>query len=261
MQIEFLDSDAEVTPLHRGLGDLISAIGSPTFEGSMLDFAAQEIDCTHLTAFARCLQRPPRILMAIDSGDAHVARRIAAKYIREYWEFDPANKVAGREPRVGSGATIRVRYEDIENASYRRDCYNFVRLVDRFSIVKSLGNDLVRLNFYRDSTRGRFTDTELKPLSKLAGMLVQIVLKHDQLRPSVSDDDRRDIYFSRLNSFSPSLSAREAQVCVEIVLGRSSEAIAAKMGLSINTILTHRKHAYAKLRISSQNELSRIVLH
>src|SRR5882757_8976574 len=77
LQIEFLDSDAGMAPLHRGLGDLIGAIGSPTFEGSMLDFAAQEIHCTHLTAFARCLQRPPRILMAIDRRDAHVARRIA----------------------------------------------------------------------------------------------------------------------------------------------------------------------------------------
>jgi DNA-binding CsgD family transcriptional regulator len=50
-------------------------------------------------------------------------------------------------------------------------------------------------------------------------------------------------------------------VCAEIVRGLSSGAIASSLGLSINTILTHRRRAYAKLRISSQNELSHILLH
>jgi DNA-binding CsgD family transcriptional regulator len=259
LDIEFLDSEAALSPLDQRLGDLIGAIGSPTFEGTMLDFATQEMNCSHLTAFASCDRRPPRVLMAIDRGK-NLARRTATKYIRDYWEFDPANKILQDEPRFGSGATIRLRYEEIENTSYRRDCYRLVHLVDRFSIVKAQGNDLVRLNFYRDNTRGRFSDDELKPLSRLANLLFQIVVKHDQLRPSLSEEDRYELYFSRLSAFSHYLSFREIQVCVEIVMGRSSEAIAAKLGLSINTILTHRKRAYSKLSISSQNELSRIVL-
>jgi DNA-binding CsgD family transcriptional regulator len=258
LEIAYLSDADDAPPLHDGLADLIGAIAFPTFEHSMLEYATRKLCCTHLTAFAWREDTKPRVLMAVDRGRAHVARRIAAKYIRDYWELDPANRALGSKPRLRGGATMRIQYEEIENPAYRRDCYSLLRLVDRYSIVKKLGKDLIRLNFYRNNSRGRFADAELKALTAVAGTLIQIVLKHDALRPAMSDEDRLEVYLNRLNSLS--LSVREAQVCAEIVLGRSSEAIATTMGLSINTILTHRKHAYSKLGISSQSELSRIVL-
>jgi DNA-binding CsgD family transcriptional regulator len=75
---------------------------------------------------------------------------------------------------------------------------------------------------------------------------VGVVLKHDEFRPSVSDGEPADVYRSRLRSFIPHLSEREIEICSEIVLGRTPEAIASKLGVSINTVLTHRKRAYAK---------------
>jgi DNA-binding CsgD family transcriptional regulator len=260
LDVEFLKSESSVATLDHRVNDLVGAIGSPTFESSMLEFAAKEVRCSHMTAFARYQHRPPRVILAIDRDKAHVARRIAAKYLKDYWELDPANRAIRIEPRLAGGATVRLRCEEIENNAYRRDCYGSVRLVDRFSIIKSQSKDVVRLNFYRDNTRGRFSDGELIHLSKLASLLVQIVMKHDQFRPYLSDEDRYGLYCRRLSAFAPSLSLREIEVCAEIVLGRNSEGIAAKMGLSINTILSHRKHAYSKLSISSQNELSRLVL-
>lgn len=56
------------------------------------------------------------------------------------------------------------------------------------------------------------------------------------------------------------LSAREVEVCTLIMLGHSSESISLKLDLSLNTIFTYRKRAYAKLNINSQNELFRICL-
>ena len=260
LEVTFLEPDRSAALQHGALATLIEAIGSATFEQAILAFAARASDCTHFTAFARCRARPPRILVAIDQRQASIARRIGEKYLRDYWDLDPANRLAAAEPRVGRGAIIRIRNEEIENPAYRRDCYNSLRIVDRFSILQSVGSELVRLNFYRDAARGRFSDAEIKPLADLAGVLAQLVLKHDQLRPGTTDEERCEIYFARLSGASFGLSGREAQVCAEIVLGRSSEAIAIKLGLSINTILTHRKNAYAKLGISSQNELSRLVL-
>jgi DNA-binding CsgD family transcriptional regulator len=40
----------------------------------------------------------------------------------------------------------------------------------------------------------------------------------------------------------------------------SSEGIGLDMGISINTVRTYRKRAYARLGICSQNELMRLVL-
>lgn len=51
------------------------------------------------------------------------------------------------------------------------------------------------------------------------------------------------------------VSPREAEVCAHIALGYSIHAISLTLGISENTAATHRKRAYSKLGISSQNEL------
>jgi DNA-binding CsgD family transcriptional regulator len=54
---------------------------------------------------------------------------------------------------------------------------------------------------------------------------------------------------------APDLPQREVQVCAGIALGLNSEAIGQTLGIGINTVLTYRKRAYARLQISSHNEL------
>jgi DNA-binding CsgD family transcriptional regulator len=51
------------------------------------------------------------------------------------------------------------------------------------------------------------------------------------------------------------LSNRETAVCAHIIAGHSTESIALNLGVSPHSIATYRQRAYAKLNISSQNEL------
>jgi len=51
------------------------------------------------------------------------------------------------------------------------------------------------------------------------------------------------------------LTQREADVCAAIALGYTTVGIGLNLGISVNTVATHRKRAYAKLGISCQNEL------
>ena len=67
-------------------------------------------------------------------------------------------------------------------------------------------------------------------------------------------------YLDRLRYLCPSMPRRQLEVCALIVRGYFSQAIALKLGISLNTVLTFRRRAYARLRISSQNELTRLVL-
>lgn len=73
-------------------------------------------------------------------------------------------------------------------------------------------------------------------------------------------EDRHRQYCGRLALLAPQLTEREIQVHAGIVCGLSSNAIAASLGLSVNTVLTHRRRAYAKLGVSSLNELSHMLL-
>jgi DNA-binding CsgD family transcriptional regulator len=59
-----------------------------------------------------------------------------------------------------------------------------------------------------------------------------------------------------LGAFGSSvLTRREQQVIELVLLGNSTRLVADKLGISAETVKLHRKHAYAKLDISSQAEL------
>jgi DNA-binding CsgD family transcriptional regulator len=56
------------------------------------------------------------------------------------------------------------------------------------------------------------------------------------------------------------LSDREREVTQLILRGHSSQSICFNLGISLGTVKTHRKNAYAKLNISSQSELLSLFL-
>jgi DNA-binding CsgD family transcriptional regulator len=56
------------------------------------------------------------------------------------------------------------------------------------------------------------------------------------------------------------LTGRERQVCLEIVTGASTERVARRLGIGVNSVLTYRKRIYAKLGISSLAQLLLAVL-
>jgi DNA-binding CsgD family transcriptional regulator len=56
------------------------------------------------------------------------------------------------------------------------------------------------------------------------------------------------------------LSEREREVAQMILRGHSSESIGFNLGISLGTVKTHRRNAYAKLEISSQSELLSLFL-
>ena len=51
------------------------------------------------------------------------------------------------------------------------------------------------------------------------------------------------------------LTERETQVINLVLHGHSTKTVAEKLSISMETVKLHRKHAYAKLEVSSQAEL------
>jgi DNA-binding NarL/FixJ family response regulator len=58
----------------------------------------------------------------------------------------------------------------------------------------------------------------------------------------------------------PALTPRERRVLQRIAEGRSNKDIASELDLSVNTVLTHRRHLMRKLDIHNQAELVRYAL-
>jgi LuxR family transcriptional regulator, activator of tox operons len=264
MELQFLGPETGIDLVAREMGTVISTIGTPHFEQSLLSMACNVTRCSHVTAFACStasgISRVPRVMVAVDGGSTTVAHRLAATYIQHYWDLDPANTLPKEALRTGQRAMVRLRSHEITDSNYRRDCYRSVDLIDRVSLIKVLGNEVMRINFYRNASVGRFSGTELDLISALADLSMVAIEKHEALTAVSLQTDPYDRYCTRLALRAPHLSSRERQVCAQIVAGRRSAAIAHQLGLSINTVLSHRRRAYAKLNISSQNELCHMLL-
>ena len=55
--------------------------------------------------------------------------------------------------------------------------------------------------------------------------------------------------------FGKRITPRETQVVAQVLEGHSSDSIAKNLGISVGTVRIHRRNIYAKLQISSQQEL------
>ncbi len=112
----------------------------------------------------------------------------------------------------------------------------------------------------------RFDSADVSIVESYAPLIMSALRQHLTLAPAketvatpgtMSSKRRQDLLAQirsdllRLCSISP----REAEVCAHIAIGYNINAISMLLGISQNTASTHRKRAYAKLGISSQNEL------
>jgi DNA-binding CsgD family transcriptional regulator len=261
MEIQVLESARRTAnPIRSHIGELIATVGTPRFEPSFFRTAQEATDCEHLTAFACSDRSAARLLFAINRGSRPVAESIAQKYLAHYWKHDPANQICDRNASSNYEIAVRVLSRDIDHDGYRHDCYSSVDLVDRFSIIRHTKNETIRLNLYRSARRGRFAASDLAPVLECADVILALLAKHDAQRPPMEQGNAADDLAQRLCRSFPQLARRERDVCVGIMRGMSSEAIALVLGISVNTVLTYRKRAYARLGISSHNELMRLVL-
>ena len=158
----------------------------------------------------------------------------------------------GKGP-CGGTVVVRSGPGDIRCTAYRKECYGDVGLIERVSAISSCGGETVRIMIYRSRRDGRFDDGAISSLARNAGLLSALLLRHERgaARTEAAPPLRRG---------ERPMPKRESQVCEAIVRGMTSEAIGLELGISLNTVLSYRKRAYARLGISSQNELLKLLL-
>ena len=246
-------------PWRANVSRLIDAVATPKFESELFSISRAAINCEHLTAFAVGEDRLPRVLLAANAGNKNVARPLADKYLAAYWDLDPISRT--QEPREGARVALRILPEiDIADGSYRHDCYTNLRIADRFTILQRHGADVYRLSFYSGAGFGRFAECDISQMANSGDLLMSLLIKNDASNAVKSEAWTPQALMNRLKMVAPGIPAREAEVCTSIMLGMTSEAIGLKLGISVNTVLTYRKRAYGRLRISCQNELMRLIL-
>jgi DNA-binding CsgD family transcriptional regulator len=244
-----------------GLAGLIDDLGKSRFPAMLFRATSDWTKASHLTAFALERGRGPRVIFAENTGTTPIAREVADQYCRDYWRHDLAERVMSETNRAEGGGSwiLHTRASEIAHSDYRRYCYTAVCLDHRVSLIETRGNRTLRINLYR--TRGdAFTDVDIQHIADQAGLLMALTRRHADYGV-INRQNSLGYYRDRLTGVAPMLTQRETEVCAAIILGLTSEGIALELGVGLNTVLTYKKRAYARLGISSQNELMRLVLN
>lgn len=239
--------------------DLIDSIGTQEFAPRLFKAAYEMTRTQHLSAFSFRPRSSPQVLIAENVGGRAVSGVMARRYAEGYWRHDPANKVAFPQgDRRSACWVVRTQASEISHMEYRSDCYTSANLAERISVSRASEDRTIRLNFYR--VRGNaFTESEANLIFSTADILIALLRQHDRRQPA-SGSSQADTFRQRLARLSEPLSEREIDVCTCILRGITTEGIASELNISLNTVQTYRKRAYARLCISSQNELMRLVM-
>jgi DNA-binding CsgD family transcriptional regulator len=250
------------------LADMVSVIGSSDFSSSFNRLLGDLLEVDQCTVFAFPTNHPPRVLIAEGaSAEAGlITRQLAEDYVMGGFRSDPV--VRSWPDRDG----IFVRNaEDIE-PEYRRHYFDVASLARKLVLCGTLGSTRYYFSFYRRVGRRPFTKGEIDTMKELQHFVLQSVHRHAELLApppidrfefvSLPGNDGSDLHACTMDYLreviagsEAGLSPRESEVCAGIVMGYSTLAIALNCGISTHTVATHRKRAYAKLAISSQNEL------
>ncbi len=252
------------------LEKIVSAIGTNEFGASLLGLAREFVVSDQCTVFAFSDSgRAPLAVVAEGESKAETkrARNLALEYISGEFKHDPmfqlAKDVDGSTTRV-----LRLSSSDFPSPAYRRQFYEGPGLASEIAIIGRYQGLRLYASFYRNIEKPAFSDEDVTIFQELGPLILRFVGKHAEMERYVRhksspgtqmSNERREQMLYHLRTIFLSdcdeLTEREAAVCARIAVGYSVSAIALTLDIAPSTVATFRKRAYAKLGISSQNEL------
>jgi DNA-binding CsgD family transcriptional regulator len=198
-----------------------------------------------------------------------LTRHCANDYVASGYRKDPILAWARSRGNTQFRPSVRSLSPcEIPNSDYRRRFYENAAVRQKLAVVQISGGKLYYLNLYRNPDQEDYSPKDRRMLEGVSGLLCALLAKHHTMvEPStmplcpnneMSDDFRSDLkdrVRSALLKEGVGLTPKEADICASIALGQAAAGIGFEHGISVNTVATHRKRAYAKLGIGSQNEL------
>lgn len=156
---------------------------------------------------------------------------------------------------------FKVQQQADEELGYRT--HGWPAGMEELVVAIELPNDeLAEISLYRQASLGGFSDADCARLRIVEPLIGAIYRRIWQYRKKDSRRDTRSQTFDLLlGDFGKGkLSPREREVAHMILKGHSSESIGRNLGISITTVKTHRQNLYAKLGLSTQQELFSLFL-
>jgi len=237
---------------------LVAVLGEPEFYSTFMESLQFLFGVDYCTLFDYSKhQSNPKTLFSggdfVSEGDS---ADIDVLYRSKFFKIDPLYMLARLKNDSLSSAVYRTCRNDVVNAHYRKEVYDRTQFLEKASILIPSMKSIYCLNLYRHKNRGIYEPSTFKNIQDVSSLLSSLVIKHEDLKGQQSRKFDLSAIFQCLNHICHHvLTPRELEVCARIVRGYSSEGISLDLGISINTVHTHRRQAYKKLGIGTQNQL------
>lgn len=169
--------------------------------------------------------------------------------------LDPFYQAATEHGRFGVFPLKELAPIRFRDSEYYHSWYRNCGFSDECGFLIEVGKGaFVNVALGRSEQR-RFSNAQLRTLRSLWSAVDQLCKQHWAAQNGSGDGIRKHLHLA-LEDFGDSLlTERETQVINLVLHGHSTKSVAQRLGISVETVKLHRKHAYAKLEINSQAEL------
>ena len=245
-----------MTQFSQAMASLIPRIGDTTFPGMLVRALQALVDADDGSALHYSAAHLPRI--AFRQPVAGLGKTTLDAYLTGPFLLDPYYRAAAYDHRFGVFRLSELAPQGFKESEYYRSWYRNCGYQDECGLLIDLGGgDFLNIALGLTGNGKRFGKRQaeiLKATFTAMEVLCQQHWRHIDNAPN--QVGLREQLHRSLSAFGSSvLTRRERQVIELVLLGNSTRIIAEKLAISMETVKLHRKHAYAKLDVSSQAEL------
>jgi DNA-binding CsgD family transcriptional regulator len=178
-------------------------------------------------------------------------------FLRSAFLLDPYY-LAAQDGKFGVFLLRELSPEGFRQGEYYRSWYRNCGYLDEVGYLVPIGGGgFVNIALGKTARGARFVEHEVRTLKDILLTIELLCRQHwSNIASAEVDTNLRAQLHSALEGFGSSvLTERETQVINLVLHGHSTKTLAEKLSISMETVKLHRKHAYAKLEVSSQAEL------
>lgn len=245
------------------LAHCIDAIGDEQFHSNLVYALKSLANFDNSVVFAYFNREKPLCLGHTFSTERRVV--FVDDYLKGPYLLDPFFKACGRQIDPGLYRLRDIAPDRFYQSEYYRSYYVRTGLSEEICyIFYVLSGAAVVISLMRSEEHSRFSAREIRLLENVAPIMTSMAQRHWQgiadsfyteSKPVEIQEDHSLIEKAVGDLFGQRITPRETQVVAQVLEGHSSESIARSLGISVGTVRIHRRNIYAKLQISSQQEL------
>jgi len=248
---------------HRSVGQLIEVLDRPGFWLILIRLLDEYVPMDSWVVLLFSNDRPH--VFAGSPFDGEGPDPLSYGYAKGLYLLDPFYIANREDPKSGLFRLSDIAPECFEQTDYYR--LYFTRHVVEDEVQFNVALDEVRTLCISLGSKKRFNPEQIALLDLIrpwvAGLMRQRMFFEGVLAEKAASSRTPRLQSKRADAMErlgTPLTAREMDIGRLILSGHSNKGIASKLDISIETVKSHRRNMYGKLKIKSQSELFALFL-